>query len=270
MLFTFYGYGNGRTQETHRANVHRLIGSELQDSIHVAVGLDRDGTKSGEVWRIRSVPTVFVVDGKGTIRFEGHPAKGMEEAVESLLAGDLDDRAILERQMAFDRAFHLARELTEREDVAAVQLIDSLLAEVPDDIDLHLLRYRNLARTDTSGAQAWLRWMLDEGPGDQHWGAVAACVSGFPSEANYRLAIEAARRYRDEAPPFLQPGRYLSELNVHIKRTYGAATHSEKASAREQVERVCKEAIESCIANGDSANRKMYEETLRKVREGKI
>jgi hypothetical protein len=44
-------------------------------------------------WNIRSYPTIYVIDAKGTIRFksESLPGKALDEAVEALLAEMVQD-----------------------------------------------------------------------------------------------------------------------------------------------------------------------------------
>ena len=57
----------------------------------------------------RGIPTAFIVDGKGTVAWVGHPMGGLDEVLEQVVAGTFDPEAYAKakaEQEAADRALH--------------------------------------------------------------------------------------------------------------------------------------------------------------------
>ena len=73
----------GVSLDTNSRVVKRFLESLRCDFL---VLMDSRGGKTGPLYRIRGIPTTFIIDKKGVIRFRGHPSQLSEKMIEEYLA----------------------------------------------------------------------------------------------------------------------------------------------------------------------------------------
>jgi tetratricopeptide (TPR) repeat protein len=194
----------------------------------------------------RSIPTSFVVDGRGRVAWIGNPGRGLDAVLEKVLSGDFDARAHAAAEAEAAKIKAKKDELFARagllenggKEAEAVRLLEELLeieAEAPARGIIQRNRFRMMMKADPERGRALGDELLAGELRDNAYVLYAMAETVLrddaASEADCALALRLARRAHEIGDP---AGRVmtLDGLALAMFRTGdidGAIRHAEEA-----------------------------------------
>jgi hypothetical protein len=154
------------------------------------------------------IPTSFVVGKDGTVLWIGHPAVGLDKALDEIIAGKYDLAAAAEKDRVRRDKARAEREMFAPINTAmkagdtkgAVAAIDSVVAKRPEMAgDLGVLKFNLLLKADESAAMAWAK-TLSEGAGRDNVNVLNSLAWGIVDDKakvknpDYGLAVQIGER----------------------------------------------------------------------------
>lgn len=250
--------------QDHQLRIKKVM-EKYKGEMDFNIAIDQKDATSG-AYKVKGLPTAFIIDKKGQVVWFGNPHNGLDQAVFDLINNKLEPEVAMKKESDASDFRAVLVKSANKDYRPALKSIDSLLLLEPNEKILHITKFQILAGNNDILANAWLKKMLDNNQLHFDWLRMSDYACRLPKEPDYELAVAAIAKAKATAPEYVHPGLFQRLINMFLQKAMNSDDKTVKRAALENALKECDKAIEFCRLNHATSREEQYQNSLKYIK----
>lgn len=220
-----------------------------------SVGIDVPEDETRKAWKIKGVPTAFIIDRSGIIIWKGSPFNLTSILLKEIINETFDTLSsnILDSEI---EKFTIQVSLNKHEGDyhSVLRTIDSLVEIYPNRMALYHSKVSYLIKRNPEEASRYIRWLLQNDVGNLiPWINITPMVMDGLQYPDYELALETADRAISDAVTEDEIAYgWIQKIGIYTTKSSRSLTLEESIKSLEKAIKICTGALLHCKSKGVS------------------